>query len=456
MYQKALFIFRRDVRLEDNAALAEAYKNAREVFLVFFFEDYHDAHHPDFPSFAFEFLVHSLQELSQEIKNRSGHLNIFPSFSSQKLSQIISENGIEAVYFNVDYTPLFREREKAIKTVCEKAGISHHLFEDALLHPPLQVLKPDQTPYLIFTPFFKKAQKIPIKPPQAFPSCDLHARELSDAISLQDLSNSFSPCRDIWLRGGRKEALKLREKSLENYENSRNIPAEEGTSFLSAHLSVGTISAREVYAYWQKKYPSDHPIFAELFWRDFFVSIGYHFPYVFEKSFRSAYENLPWENNSEKFKAWKEGKTGYPLVDAGMRQLNTTGYMHNRVRMVTASFLVKDLHIDPRWGEKYFAQKLIDYDPSVNNGNWQWSASTGCDAQPYFRVFSPARQQIRFDPQALYIKTFIPELRDFSAKEIHTFQDFPLGNYPRPIIDHKKASAQTKEMFSLANKIAKN
>jgi deoxyribodipyrimidine photo-lyase len=254
------------------------------------------------------------------------------------------------------------------------------------------------------------------------------------------------------VKGGHEEAISLlrKIKTLENYHEIRNIPAINGTSKLSAHNKFGTLSIREVYSAIVHYFGQEHTLIKELYWRDFFTHIQFHFPHVLGHAFQKKFEHVKWSQNEKHFLSWCEGKTGFPIVDAGMRELNATGYMHNRVRMITACFLVKDLHIDWRWGEKYFAQKLVDYDPAVNNGNWQWAASTGCDAQPYFRIFNPWLQQKKFDPQCLYIKRWIPELVTVDVKTIHSLEknrETIITNYPSPMINHDKERKITIQLY---------
>ncbi len=257
---------------------------------------------------------------------------------------------------------------------------------------------------------------------------------------------------NIFLKGGRKEGLELIKniENLKEYKDLRNYPYLKGTSGLSAHHKFGTVSIRESYKKAKDAHGIDCHFINELYWRDFYTYIAFHFPYVFGHAFQKKYENLNWEYSKNLWQAWCEGKTGYPIVDAGMRELNTTGWMHNRTRMIVASFLTKDLRIDWKLGEKYFAKLLIDYDPSVNNSSWQWASSTGTDAQPYFRIFNPWLQQKKFDPECVYIKKWIPELCDLSPEEIHSLEDsrpLTLEDYPRPIVDHMKEKEKTLAMF---------
>lgn len=309
-------------------------------------------------------------------------------------------------------------------------------------------------PYTVFTPFYKNASQLHVAAPQQNQYSNYYQQEISftDKQTLASLSRKHNP--NLLVKGGRKEALALlkQAKTLENYAESRDIPAVNGTTKLSAHNKFGTLSIRELYSEIVKQFSQTHTLIKELYWRDFFTQITFYFPHVLGNAFHEKYNRISWANNEKYFRAWCEGRTGFPIVDAGMRELNTTGYMHNRVRMITASFLVKDLHIDWRLGEKYFAQKLVDYDPAVNNGNWQWAASTGCDAQPYFRIFNPWLQQQKFDPECLYIKRWLVELSHCNPRDIHALEKHSgtsLANYPSAIIDHRIESQKAKLLYQL-------
>jgi deoxyribodipyrimidine photo-lyase len=305
----------------------------------------------------------------------------------------------------------------------------------------------------MFTPFFRKASQLLVKKPEKNPHKNYYyGKAVGDRRALlQELLSQYSN-PSIFSHGGRSNGIKILRgiSSFRFYANLRNYPAKEATTILSPHHKFGTISIRESYHAVADALGTRHPLINELYWRDFFTHVSHNFPRVFGESFNRRYADLEWHGGKAHFEAWKNGKTGFPIVDAGMRQLNQTGFMHNRVRMIVASFLTKDLHVDWRDGERYFAQKLIDYDPCVNNGNWQWSASTGCDAQPYFRIFNPWLQQKRFDPQCEYIKKWVPELSMFSAKEIHALgtQGVPRPEgYPAPIVSHSHESSIAKAMF---------
>ena len=323
-------------------------------------------------------------------------------------------------------------------------------YADALLTEPEQVLKTDGKPYTVYTPFMKRARLIPIPFPVKNNHLNYFTGQIQGTIdSPLEIITERNP--NLLLNGGRNEALRLFSHldKLQHYNEIRDYPAIKGTSLLSAHHKFGTISIRETYHRIAREFPPENTFINELLWRDFFTHIVFHFPHVFVRSFRQQYDNIEWENDKTKFDRWCNGQTGFPIVDAGMRELTTTGYMHNRVRMIVASFLVKDLHIDWRWGERFFANHLIDYDPAVNNGNWQWSASTGCDAQPWFRIFNPWSQQQKFDPGCEYIKKWVNELRGCSSSEIHNLQEnlIPGNQYPLPMVEHSKESAISKEIF---------
>jgi deoxyribodipyrimidine photo-lyase len=314
-----------------------------------------------------------------------------------------------------------------------------------LINDPENVLKKDGTPYTVFTPYFRNASQSPIETPQPLSKgtfCTARFPFEIDQEYLQRITPATS--RSLLQHGGRSEAVIIIKtiRSFSSYGVQRDFPSDEMTTGLSPHLKFGTISVREAGHAVHSAFGADHPLTRQLYWRDFFAQIACHFPHVFGHAFREKYDAVQWDNDDRLFGAWCEGRTGFPIVDAGMRQLNETGFMHGRARMICASFLIKDLHIDWRLGEKYFARRLTDYDPAVNNGNWQWCASTGCDAQPYFRIFNPWLQQRRFDPDARYVKRYIPQLSNLSAKEILTFEKKGslVAGYPSPVIDHKKES----------------
>ena len=451
-YPLALHIFRRDLRLQDNTALIAALTASACVIPCFIF-DKRQIEHNDYKSDnSIQFMITSLRELDAELKQKQSKLYFFYGIAEDVVKQLIETLPIQAVFANRDYTPFSKMRDHKIEDICRRHKIDFHIYADALLNEPEDVHKENKEPYTVFTPFFRKASTLHVKPVQK-KSFDHYYRKkiaFEDKKTLIRLSQLHNP--NLFVKGGRLEALSLltKIKKLSDYEKTRNIPAFSGTTKLSAHNKFGTLSIREVYAAIVKAFGNQHTLITELYWRDFFTHIAFHFPHVFDGPFHKKYAGLTWSNNQQHYRAWCEGRTGFPIVDAGMRELNISGFMHNRVRMIVASFLVKDLHIDWCWGEKYFAQKLIDYDPAVNNGNWQWAASTGCDAQPYFRIFNPWLQQKTYDPECLYIKRFVPELARLSVKAIHALNTTSLPsftNYPSLLIDHSIESQKTKRMY---------
>lgn len=449
MYPLALHVFRRDLRLLDNTALIEALKRAQTVIPCFIF-DKRQIENNDYKSDAsLQFMAHSLQELDIELKKKGSKLYLFYGIAEEIIARLLSEYKIKAVFTNRDYTPFSLERDQKIKKLCTNAQVDFYSYADTLLHEPEEVMKRNQTPYTTFTPFFKQCLSLSVHAPKKNSYHNYYQQPISfeDKAVLETLLKLNNP--DILLTGGRKEALFLLKKlqQLSDYGTVRNFPALNGTTQLSAHNKFGTLSIRECYLEVVKNFGAGHELIKELYWRDFFTHIAFHYPYVFGGAFHKKYDEIHWSENQKHFHTWCTGQTGFPIVDAGMRQLNTTGYMHNRVRMITASFLIKDLHVDWRWGEKYFAQQLVDYDPSVNNGNWQWVASTGCDAQPYFRVFNPWLQQKKFDKDCVYIKKWVPELMDVAPEVIHAPEGDRTLGYPQPMIDHDIESKKAKMMY---------
>ena len=447
----SIHIFRRDLRLEDNTALIAALSQSEKVLPVFIFDE-RQLSNPFKGNKSFEFMLNSLSELNSALKEKGSQLYFFKGIAHEVINEILSTLKIDAVFVNRDYTPFSHERDDQIAQVCQQHGVNFSVFADALLSEPEQVHKSDGLPYTIFTPYMKRARLIEIPLPASNGFSNYFSEEINTPSrfhSPQQLLEKNNP--NLLLKGGRNEGLKTLENihSLYNYNEDRNLPAIKGTSLLSAHHKFGTISIRESYQKIESEFGKEHTLVNQLYWRDFFTHIVFHFPKVLGNAFRDKYNHIQWENNQAKFERWCNGQTGFPIVDAGMRELTTTGFMHNRVRMIVASFLTKDLHIDWRWGERFFAHHLIDYDPAVNNGNWQWAASTGCDAQPYFRIFNPWSQQLKFDPQCVYIKKWIPELSEFTAKEIHNLQNqtSSLKIYSVPMVDHKSAAQRAKQLF---------
>jgi deoxyribodipyrimidine photo-lyase len=448
-YATSLFIFRRDLRLHDNTGLLEALRLSRQLIPCFIFDPRQIEPHPYQSKPGLQFMLQSIVDLQQQLQTVGGKLAIYHALPEQVVVELAEQQQIEAVFINLDYTPFSRRRDDDLAAGCNRLGIALHTFPDALLNEPEHAVKNDNTPYKVFTAFYNNARRFPVFLPQAL----LEPNFLTTPTTFT-LDQLGLPPIKLSNKGGRNQALATLDKLSDcaDYQNIRDFPSLYATSKLSAHLKFGTCSIREVYYAITEQLGSEHPLLRQLYWRDFFTHIAYHFPHVFGRAFLEKFAHLHWDNNPDYFQAWCDGNTGFPIVDAGMRELNATGNMHNRVRMITASFLVKDLHIDWRWGERYFAQHLVDYDPCVNNGNWQWAASTGCDAQPYFRIFNPWLQQLKFDQNCGYIYRWLPELRAFPPKTIHRWdKKHSSGSYPAPIIDHACESRLAKAMFKEAS-----
>jgi deoxyribodipyrimidine photo-lyase len=461
-YSTSIFIFRRDLRLEDNRGLLAACKHSKSVIPVFIFDprqanpDQNDYYSQN----AFRFMCDSLLEVDTHLKNRGSRLHVLSGEAHEEVKNILAETSIQAVYVNADYTPFSIHRDQQIRDVCAEAGVEFKSFTDVCLNEPGDVLTNAGSPYKVFTPFKNKAMKSTPEKPRAN-NCDNFGIFRDKRISGADVIKDRRPAggEKIFQSGGRKKATDTlnRLKKFGTYDEDRNTPAIEGTTGLSAHLKFGTISPREFYWSVRSEFDKSHGLINEIYWRDFYLHVTYHFPEVIEKSanFSDQFEDLDWKNDESEFTAWKAGETGFPFVDAGMRQLKKSGWMHNRVRMATASFLTKDLWIDWRWGEKHFAKHLVDYDPSSNNGGWQWAASTGADAQPYFRIFNPWTQGQDHDPNAEYIKEWVPELRDVSAERIHKIEDEGVPeevDYPEAMVDHNERYHKTKDWLKQAKK----
>jgi len=449
-YQTSLFIFRRDLRLIDNTALNAALAQSWRVMACFIFDPRQIDAHPYQSQPGLQFMLQCLEDLQQQLAELGGKLYVFQGRPQQVLGELQQKRGIEAVFVNDDYTPFSRQRDADLQQHCRALQLDFHSFGDVLLNQPEQVLKDDGGAYQVFTAFYNRARQFPVALPQPIiAGAFIHKAPGDDS----HLIGHFSRPHGNAQHGGRHAVLALLDDlhNCRNYAQQRDFPALNATSGLSAYLKFGCCSVREAYYAIVQNLGEDHPLLRQLYWRDFFSHIGWHFPQVFGHAFHRQYDNIGWRNNLDEFKAWTEGRTGFPIVDAGMRELNQTGLMHNRVRMIVASFLVKDLHISWRWGERYFAQHLLDYDPCVNNGNWQWAASTGCDAQPYFRIFNPWLQQQKFDPDCLYIKRWLPELRDIPSKTLHHwYKAAPHPHYPAPMLDHSLQSQQCKLLFQHA------
>ncbi len=427
-----IFWFRRDLRLVDNCGLFHALSLAENVLPVFIF----DKQILDKLNTKYDRRVHfihsALEDLNKEIEEEHSSLLILHNTPLEAFKKLISTYTIKQVYTNHDYEPYAITRDKQIEDYLKSKGITFRSFKDQVIFEKSEVVKADGNPYTIFTPY-SRIWKSKL------------TEESTNPFPVENVKHNFlktNPFRQIALNeiGFEKtdqhyNKAEINEKAILKYHEVRNIPSLDATTHLSVHLRFGTVSVRKLAAVGHK---FNEQWLNELIWREFFMMILFHFPYVINTSFKKKYEAIEWRNNEAEFDAWCKGETGYPIVDAGMRELNETGFMHNRVRMITASFLTKHLLIDWRWGEAYFAEKLLDYELASNNGNWQWAAGCGSDSAPYFRIFNPTAQMKKFDPKLEYIKKWI--------------KDFKPG-YISPLVDHDFARNRVLTVFkkSLGN-----
>lgn len=454
-HKLGLHLFRRDLRLEDNTSLAYCLRHSERVVPCFIIDRRQTEKNSYCSENALSFMAGSLESLDSQLRQKKSRLFLYQGEAESEVRRLLSTGRIGLVTFNSDYTPFSRHRDSRIMKICREKGAECFSGHDCLITEPGSVLKDDGRPYTVFSHFQSKARKSEVRQPERNSQENYFSGspgKEARIASVNRLIRQRNP--DILLKGGREEGLELLRNlsSLAGYRQHRDFPYLGKTSRLSAHNKFGTISIREVYWSIRKLFGASHELISELYWRDFFTHAAWYFPYVFGKPFRLKYRRIAWNNSRRLFTLWCSGMTGFPIVDAGMRELNATGFMHNRPRMVAASFLVKDLHIDWRWGERYFATRLIDYDPAVNNGNWQWAASTGCDTQPYFRIFNPWRQQERFDSECRYVKRWVPELAGLHPKDIHRLHmRRPSGlSYPEPLVEHSRAANEAKGMYKAA------
>jgi len=426
-----IFWFRRDLRLDDNAGLYRALKSWNPVLPIFIFdreildklEDRDDA--------RVTFIYQTIEGIHKELQQHGSSLLVLYDKAEHAWDKLLKEYKIAAVYTNHDYEPYAKDRDNVIAQKLIKHDTAFKTYKDQVIFDGDEVMKADGSPYTVYTPYMRKWYET-LKPfyLKAYPTKkyfkNLYKTEPFKIPSLKEM-------------GFEKSSMDIPgtnyEHFIKDYADKRDCPGINGTSHIGLHLRFGTVSIRELAgtanSYKEKTWLN------ELIWREFYMMILDHFPKTMDSAFRPQYDHIKWVNNEQQFKAWCDGETGFPLVDAGMRELNATGYMHNRVRMVVASFLAKDLLIDWRWGERYFARKLLDYEMASNVGGWQWSAGSGTDAAPYFRIFNPDSQLKKFDPDFIYIKKWVPEYADFSI-------------YPKPIIDHAFARDRCLKAFKTA------
>ncbi len=466
-HQKALVWFRRDLRDNDHAALSAALANSHEVHCAFVFDrEILDAL-PSRNDRRVHFIHESLLELHAALQARGGGLLVRHGFAREEIPALARQLGINAVFANRDYEPAAKTRDAAVANALAGHGIALELFKDQTIFECDELLTQSGKPYTVFTPY-KNAwlKRCTAADAASWPTEGRFANYSGNALpTLPELGFETSDIGQIGIQAGMRGARALWQDfcgdRLDHYGERRDYPAIKGVSYLSAHLRFGTISVRELVRHAQARQADAW--LNELIWRDFYFMILDRFPHVVDRAFKPEYDLIRWDDWPTGFTAWCEGRTGYPLVDAAMRQLNYSGWMHNRLRMVVASFLSKDLGIDWRHGERYFAERLIDFDLSANNGGWQWAASSGCDAQPYFRIFNPVAQSEKFDPEGRFIRRYVPELARVPDKYIHqpwrmnTMEQQMCGvvigrDYPAPIVDHAQARERTLARYAVVKK----
>lgn len=425
--------FRRDLRLQDQTALYHALRSGHPVLPIFIFDENILSKLPSPHDRRLQFIHDALEEMQEALEKEGSSLEVYYGQPLEVFEKLVKKYAVQAVYTNHDYEPYAQERDSAVEAFLKKKDIKLNTFKDQVIAEKNEVLKDDGKPYTVFTPYSKKWKSIvteewmaekntkPLfkhffkQPPQPIP--------LLKSMGFETTDKHFP-------------SKSLSKELLSKYGEQRDFPGIHGTSRLGVHLRFGTISIRALA---RKAAEHSEVYLNELIWRDFYQMILWHFPHVGRgQAFRKEYDAINWRNDEKEFAAWMEGRTGYPIVDAGMRELNETGYMHNRVRMIVASFLTKHLLIDWRWGEAYFAEKLLDFDLAANNGGWQWAAGSGCDAAPYFRVFNPTLQTQKFDKELKYVRKWVPELDELS--------------YPAPIVNHEMARKRCLEVYAKALK----
>ncbi|MFT3679780.1 MAG: deoxyribodipyrimidine photo-lyase [Ferruginibacter sp.] len=428
-----IFWFRRDLRLKDNAGLYHALKSSNPVIPVFIFDRNILDELEDKADRRVEFIHAALEEIQEVLVKINSSLLVFNSTPEKIFEELVSKYTIEKVFTNHDYEPYALQRDKLIAGFLQKNKITFQTYKDQVIFEKDEVLKDDGKPYTVFTPYSRKWKAA---------LTDFYLKAYPTAKYFSNFYNQapkkIPSLKSLGFTAVEKNfpSKSLKSELLKKYGKQRDFPAISGTSKLGVHLRFGTISIRQLATYagsWSEVFLN------ELIWRDFYHAILWHFPQVGKgKAFKPDYEKIEWRRDNGEFDKWCNGQTGYPIVDAGMRELNETGFMHNRVRMIVASFLAKHLLLDWRLGEAYFASKLLDFDLAANNGGWQWAAGSGCDAAPYFRIFNPALQTKRFDPEMKYIKKWVPEYQEF--------------RYPKPIVEHESARKRCLEVYSKALK----
>ncbi|KAA3648488.1 MAG: deoxyribodipyrimidine photo-lyase [Chloroflexi bacterium] len=470
--RRAIWWLRRDLRLVDNSALQAALDAGEEVIPLFIRDPFFERSR-FYSEKRATFHYGGLESLDNDLRQRGGRLIVRSGKPAEVLKQVMEESGAEAIFAKADHSPYARRRDESVGS-----QLPLELVGSTSLRSPDEVLKGDGEPYIVYTPFMRRWKELPLPgPSEILPAPErintpdeIQSEALPEAKGGQTLI--FPPSEQEAQRRLEK-FIQGNEASIYMYDELRNRMDVDGTSQLSPYLRFGMLSARQaVVAALKARDKAGNSGEArrgaetwlnELIWREFYISILYHYPHVLKGSFREKYDSLRWRNDEEDFAAWRKGRTGYPVVDAAMRQLATTGWMHNRARMIAASFLVKNLLIDWRWGEEWFMQHLVDGDPANNNGGWQWTAGTGTDAAPYFRVFNPILQSKKFDPDGFYIRRWVPELVQVRDKYIHTPWEMPVEvqreanceigkEYPRPIVDVKVSRQMALDAYAAVKK----
>lgn len=431
MQKVNMFWFRRDLRIDDNAGLYHALKGDYPVVPIFIFDTNILDKLEEKKDPRVEFIRKALLAMQEELVQKGSSLEVLYGTPEQAFQQLAAKYDIQTVFANHDYEPYAIERDNFIKNLLAKRDTGFRSYKDQVIFEKNEILKDDGRPYTVYTPYSKKwralltgfyIKRYPVNK-YVHNFFKQAARQIPSLQSMgfKETGKSFPP-------------KNIDNALIEHYDNTRDVPGINGTSRLGIHLRFGTVSIRETVAKAKQLYST---FLNELIWREFYMSILWHFPHIgHHKAFKPEYDYIKWRNDEAEFIKWCDGQTGYPIVDAGMRQLNETGFMHNRVRMITGSFLCKDLLIDWRWGEAYFAEKLLDYDFAANNGGWQWVAGSGCDAAPYFRIFNPELQTKKFDKDLSYIKRWVPEFQELT--------------YPKPMVDHAVARERCLQVYKAA------
>jgi len=414
-----IFWFRRDLRLDDNVGFFEALKSGPSVLSIFIFDtEILDKLPKDDPRVSFIYL--NLQKIQKILKEKGSSLGMYYGKPLEIFKNLLEDFTVTSVYTNTDYEPYARQRDKEIEHFLSSKNVSFHSFKDQVIFQFNEILKKNGEPYVVYTAYmnlwkeeFRKMELEENKTENYFQNL-YHNKNLPE-LTLSEIGFKLSKTK--------VPPFNISSERIRNYEKYRDYPAKDATTHLGPYLRFGIVSIRNIVKIAAEE--KNETFLQELIWREFFMQILYHYPQTVTEAFKIKYDRIKWRNNEEEFELWKAGKTGYPLVDAGMRQMNSTGFMHNRIRMLVGSFLCKHLLIDWRWGEAYFAEKLLDYELSSNVGNWQWVAGSGIDAAPYFRIFNPTTQILKFDKDLEYVKSYVGE--------------FGTNNYPPEIVDHKEA-----------------